>query len=244
MKDILYKGETSKASEVARVVNRMLEDIVLTCVKGDETRDYFEIGVIGYGDDKVLPVLGKEFALLPVSEIRRSFLRKEKIGDETIHIRVEPLAEGSTPMRAAFEKVYELLTKWLPERKESAPPIVINITDGEATDGDPADFATKVMALANKAGNVCLLNAHITDKNFKPTLFPKDDKFLEDEYAKQLFAISSQLTEDMIKFGAAKYPFLESGARGFVYNADAVVITDFLDIGTKPAALKKVAAKR
>jgi hypothetical protein len=100
------------------------------------------------------------------------------------------------------------------------------------------------MALSNKHGKVCVFNAHITDKNFKPTLFPKDDTFLEDKYAKQLLAISSPLTEDMIKFGAAKYPFLESGAKGFVYNADAVTITNFLDIGTKPAVLKKVAAKR
>lgn len=39
----------SKAQELADVINRLLQTLVTRCAKGEEVRDYFEIGVLGYG---------------------------------------------------------------------------------------------------------------------------------------------------------------------------------------------------
>ncbi|GHV47068.1 hypothetical protein FACS1894204_09940 [Synergistales bacterium] len=237
MEDPFHKGEISKASQVASIVNRVLHDTVMSCVHGKATYDYFDIAVIGYGADKVSSALGGDLGngfLFPISTIRRNPIRKD--GDTPIW--VEPVAEGSTPMRAAFEKVYGLLGDWLSSHKDAVPPVVMNITDGEGNDGNPADFALKLMELSNNVGKICLLNAHLTDKKFDPVLFPADDSLLKDDFAKALFAISSPLTDDMVALGKEKYPGLAQGARGFVYNADAVIVTDFLDIGTKKADLR------
>jgi hypothetical protein len=94
------------------------------------------------------------------------------------------------------------------------------------------------MNLSNKVGKVCVLNAHLTDKNFDPVLFPKDEDSLTDPFAKKLFAISSLLPDDMIRVGKKHYPNLEPGVRGLVYNADAITLAKFLEIGTQKAELR------
>ena len=46
-----YTGlaDQSKAQAVADAVNRVLQNLVLRCAKADQVRDYFQVGVIGYG---------------------------------------------------------------------------------------------------------------------------------------------------------------------------------------------------
>lgn len=41
--------EKPKAEGVADSINRLLQNLVLKCAKGDGIRDYFHVGVIGYG---------------------------------------------------------------------------------------------------------------------------------------------------------------------------------------------------
>src|SRR5688572_4652677 len=65
------KTGRSKAQELADVINRLLQTLATRCAKGEDVRDYFDIGVIGYGAS-VGPVLqrplgGRDF--VPISEI-------------------------------------------------------------------------------------------------------------------------------------------------------------------------------
>src|SRR5437868_4812684 len=39
----------SKAEGVADAVNRLLQNLILKCAKSDGIRDYFYVGVLGYG---------------------------------------------------------------------------------------------------------------------------------------------------------------------------------------------------
>ena len=50
-------GGKSKAEGVADALNRLMQTLVLRCAKAEGIRDYFHVGVIGYGN-KVGPVLG------------------------------------------------------------------------------------------------------------------------------------------------------------------------------------------
>ena len=43
----------AKAQQVADVVNRTLFTLVTRCTKAEGTRDYFEVGVLGYGGSEV-----------------------------------------------------------------------------------------------------------------------------------------------------------------------------------------------
>ena len=41
--------ESNKAEGVADAINRLLQNLVLKCAKSEGIRDYFHVGVIGYG---------------------------------------------------------------------------------------------------------------------------------------------------------------------------------------------------
>ena len=46
-----FAGQTDKqkAEGVADAINRLLQNLILKCAKSDGIRDYFHVGVIGYG---------------------------------------------------------------------------------------------------------------------------------------------------------------------------------------------------
>ena len=47
--------ERNKAEGVADAINRLLQNLALKCAKSDGIRDYFHVGVIGYGGNKAAP---------------------------------------------------------------------------------------------------------------------------------------------------------------------------------------------
>ena len=48
---LLYGEPLTLSEAVARIVNRSIEELVNRCIKGSEVRRYFDIAVIGYGDE-------------------------------------------------------------------------------------------------------------------------------------------------------------------------------------------------
>ena len=124
------------------------------------------------------------------------------------------------------------LEEWVSNHSESFPPIVINITDGMATDGDPENFALRIMDLATTDGNVLVFNAHLSSVGAMPALFPSQVTGLPDEYATKLFRMSSVLPESCRNLAATQGIPVDEGSRGFVFNANLEALVQFLDIGT------------
>jgi len=50
----------------------------------------------------------------------------------------DAVAQGNTPMNAAFSAVVAPLRAWVSQHSASFPPIIINLTDGAYTDQSPA----------------------------------------------------------------------------------------------------------
>jgi hypothetical protein len=241
-------GGKRKAEFVADAVNRLLQTLVLRCAKSDGVRDYFHVGVIGYGN-QVAPALGGALAgrrLTPVSEIANKPLRVEqrtkKVDDgagglieQTVKFPVwfEPVAGGKTPMCKAFDLAWEILSDFLVQSPACYPPMVINITDGEATDGDPEPHATCVRDLASRDGNVLLFNLHISSSDLRPTEFPDGEAALADGHARRLFRMSSLLPPPVRGTAQREGFAVTDSTRGFVFNADLVSVVRFLDIGTR-----------
>ncbi len=82
MSDPFGGGLGPKATEAARVVNRILTEFTIKCAKGEnDIRDYFEVGVIGYGGsvgNAFGGVLGGSL-LQPISKIGESPLRLDTL---------------------------------------------------------------------------------------------------------------------------------------------------------------------
>jgi hypothetical protein len=239
-----------KADGVADALNRLLQNLVLKCAKADGIRDFFHVGMIRYGG-RVESAFGGALAgqnLTPLSKIAASPLRVEertrKVDDGAgglidqkfkFPIWFEAHPTGRTPMCEAINKGKEFLQSFLESQPSCYPPLVINITDGQPSDGDPRDAAKELRALNSTDGNVLLFNAHLSDKINRPIEFPAEEAVLPDDFAKLLFRMSSELPPKLLSSAKTDGFAVSPKSRGFVFNADLVAIIRFLDIGTRVA---------
>jgi hypothetical protein len=239
-----------KAQGVADAINRLLQNLVLKCTKSEVIRDYFHVGVIGYGA-RVGPAFGGALAgqgLVPISEVATKPLRLEQrsrktddgaggILEEKIKFPIwfEPTGEGKTPMCQALAMARECIGEFLKKHPACYPPLVINITDGMATDGSPEPLATALKDLASQDGNVLLFNAHLSSREAPALEFPDSEDSLPDDYARILFRMSSLLPVKIQLAARNEGLRVNDATRGFVFNADLVSVIRFMDIGTKVA---------
>ncbi|MFF0572442.1 vWA domain-containing protein [Streptosporangium saharense] len=245
---------TSKASVVSDAINRLLTELSVKCAKEEGVRDYFHVAVVGYGHNNVGSAFGGALAgrdLVPLSQIADNPARVEdrtkKIPDgagglveSTVRfpIWMDPVCNGGTPMRQALEYAHRLVDRWLSEHPACFPPIVLNLTDGEANDGDPTVPAAGIRSLTSADGAVLLFNLHVSDAGGSPVTFPDVDAGLPDSYARTLFSMSSLLPSHMRSYAAQEGFTVSDGTRGFVYNADITSVVQFLDIGTRATDLR------
>ena len=238
----------AKADGVADATNKILSNLVIKCTKDEEVpRDYFHVGVIGYGGG-VAPAFtgalsGREFA--PISEIAlnpgRVEQRTKKIPDGAgglieqdvpFAVWFDPVARGGTPMCEALVTAQRIVGEFLAEHPDCFPPIVINITDGVATDGDPVAAALAVAEHASSDGSVLLFNLHLSSSGATPVEYPASSDGLSDQYARKLFEMSSVLPDKMLTLAQQAGFDVSSGARGFAFNANFESLVKFLEIGT------------
>jgi hypothetical protein len=242
-----------KADVVADSINRLLTELSVKCAKEEGVRDYFHVAVVGYGH-----AVGSAFTgelagrdLVPLSEVADTPARLEnrtkKVPDgagglvETsvsFPVWMDPVANGGTPMCRALAYADSLVSKWLAEHPGCFPPIVLNLTDGESTDGDPAGSATNIHAQASADGAALLFNLHVSAVGAAPITFPDSVEALPDAYARTLFGMSSVLPPHMRSYATHQGFAVSDATRGFVYNADIASVVRFLDIGTRATDLR------
>jgi hypothetical protein len=242
--------EKPKADGVADGINRLLQNLVLKCAKGDGIRDYFHVGVIGYGG-RVVWALGGKLAgqkLAPISVIANNPLKIEqrtrKVDDGAgglveqnfkFPVWFEPIAGGRTPMCQALTEATSALEEFVALFPDAFPPLVINISDGKSTDGNPELPASKLRNLATSDGNVLIFNAHLSSREARPIEFPSQESELPDPEALILFKMSSVLPPKLRDAAQSEGFRVNENTRGFVFNADLVSVIRFLDIGTRAA---------
>lgn len=244
-----------KADALADAINHLLQNLVLRCAKEEGVRDYFNISVIGYGN-RVGPAFsgalsGRE--LVPISDVGNMPARiedKVKKSDDgaggileqkiRMPIWFDPVAEGGTPMCNALSQAQSIVQRWVTQYPDGFPPVVIHITDGESTDGDPKQSMKALTDLKSSDGNVLLFNIHVSsDASSTPVAFPDSGVALPNQYAQMLFDCASPLTYNMRMFANSQHSMtLTDGARGYVFNGDMVLVIQALDIGTRPSNLR------
>ncbi|QXD16615.1 VWA domain-containing protein [Rhodocaloribacter litoris] len=252
------KGDAapSKARVLADVMNRLLQNLVLRCAKEDGVRDYFYVGVVGYGA-RVQPLvrpteaLGTALDLIPISHLAEHPLRLEErrkqvpdgaggLVEQRVRFPVwfDPEARNGTPMCQALDLATQMVRRWIDLHPHGFPPIVLNITDGEATDGDPLRYARTLCSFGTDDGEVLLFNVHLSSVEAMPVELPDRMNGLPDAYAEQLFQMSSVLPFSMRAAAEQEGYAVSMDARGFVFNADPVALVRFLEVGTRPSTLR------
>lgn len=256
MNDEISIGSENKklAIGVADSINKWLQELSIKCAKSEGVRDYYDIGVLGYGSDVVSgfigPLAGRE--LIPISEIADNPARLEErskkipdgaggMVDQSIRIPVwfEPVADGGTPMCRAAGEAKRILKDWIAEHPDAFPPTVIHITDGASTDGNPTDPLQELTNLSTSDGNVMLFNIHLSAKEqVEAVSFLDSPDNLPDTYSKMLFETASLLTPTMRALAREHGLKPSEKSRAFVLNADMVLLVQAIDIGTRPSNLR------
>lgn len=240
MNDRFGNASHTKAIEVAEAINDILYEVGLRCIgSGGELKNRFEISIIGYGKDVNTVQSGWEGQLsgkwvVPIKNIFDYPLGQEN--DKPIWIK--PYAGSNTPMTKAFENAKRLCNDWINwgNHRDCHPPIVINITDGEATDSGSSFEALKkeveqIKTLNTNYGSTKILNIHISTRAGDKLLFPNDVSS-GDRFERLLFDLSSILDENMVRIAQQKGYSINNNAKGYVFNGNATDLINFLNIGT------------
>lgn len=248
-------GETmSLAEAVARIVNLQINELVLRCVKMGDMRHYYDIAVIGYGENAYSgwqgELEGRDFVSpeeLKNHPYTKIVTRKETRTRKGLQIKeveqvqwVSARHNGSwTHVHKAFEKAKALLDSWLVEHHEHDcyPPTIINITDGVfngTTRENLVQQANELKAMFTNDGNILLWNIHITPDHLEQILLPVSKEELKtDKYSELLYDMSSLLPE--------RYNRPISDLRGdnvnerhvaMATNTDMSTLIQLMDIGT------------
>ena len=246
-----------KMDGAADALNRILDAISQRCSQGMDVRDYFDVGVITYTTDDqgapdvrtALPGTSPAEPFLAISRVveaatveQRRVREPDGAGgivevDRKFPVWVRPEARWGTPMCAALTAARGALGAWIADHPSSYPPMVINITDGAATDGDPVPLAEEIMALGTGDGGVLIYNAHLSEMSASPVQYPSHEREVPpDEYAAQMFRMSSVFPDPVVQIASGMGLPVKEGSRGYVYNADMVALVQFLDIGTRAAS--------
>ncbi|MBK7763305.1 MAG: VWA domain-containing protein [Bacteroidetes bacterium] len=241
MKDKFGNASHSKAVEVTNAINDIIYQVGLRCIgSGGEIRNRFEIAIVGYGKQEDAVQSGWEGQLSGkwVVSIKNIFeFPLEQDDDKPIWIK--PYCVSSTPMTKAFENAKRICNDWINwgNHRDCHPPIIINITDGEATDAGSNFSAIKneveqIKSLRTNYGGANILNIHISTRAGDKLLFPNEVNS-GDKFEKLLFEMSTPLDENMIRLAKNRGYNIENGAKAYVYNGDAVDLLNFLDIGSQ-----------
>jgi hypothetical protein len=248
MRDPLAGSDRSRHQALADILNGLLYEVVLRCVKSPQEgpRPYFAVAVVGYQTDRQgQPIVGSalqspldEHDVVWTPDLAAHPLRIDQRpapsgqGTVTAPVWIEPRAGGGTPMCKAFDRAGLIARSWVDAYPDSFPPIVINVTDGDSTDGDPAPWAERVKALRSNDGSVLVFNLALSSEGAEPILFPNAADRLPDEYTRGLFAMSSELPPFMLESARAQGFDVQPGARGFGCNGDLRSVVTFLNVGT------------
>ena len=244
-----------KMNMAADTLNRTLQSICQRCSQGEDIRDYFDIGIIGYNTNQVgvpsinslFPGTGPDQPFLPISQVvdlprmeERQIREPDGAGGSIevtrrFPIWLEPEASNGTPMCGALNAALNAVTEWVSSHPTSYPPIIINVSDGMANDGNPLSLAQSLMEIATDDGNVLVFNVHLSEVDTLPVQFPDSYHGLRDDFATLLFEMSSVLPESCRNLAATLGIEVTKNSRGFVFNANMDALVQFLDIGTRGA---------
>ena len=235
-----WSDGVTKAQKLSEIVNGVIKSMVLQCTKGTGgVRPYFDVAILGYGGNTVKSLLKStdlESPFLSISEVNKlAEIQTTTVGDriKRIPIWVHPNANGGTPMNSALRTATRILDRWTQEHKNSFPPIVFNITDGESTDGNPIDSGSKLTEISTSDGQVLLFTAHISNENDNSLVYPENLEPYEPEHAHVMFNMTSLVPASMAN--AAReigIPQITPASRGFLFNSSASDVISMLNLGT------------
>jgi hypothetical protein len=249
---MLNNKEMRKAEAVAIVCNYIIDELLERATRRSEVRNYYDISVIGYQQHDIAPIIPDNcYKFISISELSHQAKRhkawcftensSEENPDFLLREWIKPTAMGLTPMHTALTHIYTLLNDWCSkqENRNSFPPIVFNISDGEANDATPAELieiAEQIRQTGTEDGNTLFINIHLGKLNdVASEIFPSDGDFVpQSEYQLTLFRMSSLMPKELesiideVTTHKGQRPY-----RGAAFNVTPGELLNILNIGSE-----------
>jgi uncharacterized protein YegL len=229
----------SKKELAANALNQTLYDLTPRgCMKDDEVVDRIHVGIIGYGQG-VNQHLGGSTGWLPATEwcTAYSTVRKVPVAqdggrilEQDVPIWVEPASANGTPMPQALELAASITSRHTSQYADSHPPIIINITDGQA--GGIEEPARKIRTCSTEDGDALLFTIQIASDGGRPIIFPATLPAGCSSYTETLFEISSVVPALMAARARSMGINIPECGRGIALDADPLALTQLLQVGT------------
>lgn len=243
----------TKAEAVAEITNRLLFELIERARRSDGVRNYYDIAVIAYSGEGVCHLLGEGDKFISIDKIAamevamQTIISEAKLPNGDVVIRknmmpcwVKPCSQGETPMFETLLHIRNMLLEWCSkdENMDSFPPIVFNITDGEATDSgndELLNVCEQIKSIKTSDGNVLLINIHIAASQMnKSIIFPAaNESNYINRYEELIYNCASEIPQTMnsaiieMKNGYGTPPF-----RAVSYNASMTELLAILNIGS------------
>ena len=244
----------SKAEVVSMVVGRLIDELIMRSHRDGGYRHYYDIALLGYSGENVYSLLGDELTFYPITMLAGREVPRitYALGYNTLHsgtrqfqeevsLWVKPCAQGATPMHKMICAVTRLVSEWCAQdiNSDSFPPLVFNITDGEASDADYdmlRGAAERLKATGTNDGATLLVNVHISSGlQQQPILFPAVTEMPEElRYASLLMEMSSTIPEQFNRYvGECRSNYAAPPYIAMSYNASMSELIAMLNIGTR-----------
>ena len=246
----------SKIEAVAVVCNYLIDELLERATRHGEVRNYYDIAVLGYSGDEIQSLLpttstNNFVAIDQLSNIApstRTYAFEQhtddgRSADAYFNLRewIKPTAHGKTPMFQALSVVYNMVEKWCakPENRDSFPPIIFHITDGECNDANDSDLiniAKSIRETSTNDGNTLLINIHLSPYNELPSeIFPAEGRLSnQSPHYTTLYQMSSTMPEQMnTLLSTMAKPSSGAPYRALAYNASPCELLTILNIGSE-----------
>ena len=244
----------SKSEAVSMVVGRLIDELVMRSRRDEGYRHYYDIALVGYSGDRVYSLLDDELKFHPITVLAgrdipriNYMLRHKTLGggmhsfQEEVSQWVKPCAQGATPMYQMMCRVTNLVAEWCAkeENRDSFPPIVFNVTDGEASDAGYEKLRNAAHTLRSTGtsdGKTLFVNVHISSNtNHIPIMFPNACEVpLSIQHAHLLMDMSSIVPEQLHNYirenreSSSQPPYIAMS-----YNASVSELVVMLNIGSR-----------
>lgn len=246
--------DLSKAEVVSLVTGRLIDELILRSCRDGDYRYYYDIALIGYSGDGIYPLFGEEIKFYPITMLAENKISKTRYSleyktlhegnctfNERVSQWVKPHAKGATPMFKMLTHVIKLVEEWCSkeENMDSFPPMVFNITDGEASDANYdmlRNAAKHLRSTGTSDGNTLFFNIHISAEiKDSSIVFPNVHEVpIEIRNAHLLMDMSSVMPEQL--HGYIGQCRSQSGLPPYIamgYNTSMAGLIAILNIGTR-----------
>lgn len=177
-------GDISMAQMAARLANGAIKNMLDRSIRSLGRIDHlFDVVLVGYPHDERQ---GEEatFSLLSGNVAGDVFCKISDVLDYRLPSAVSgefawcgPACRGETPMCRGFAEIGTHLAKWVDKNPSGPPPVVVNITDGFATDipyeaADIRGWHERLTMISTREGVTKVFDIVVDESKVIPTIRP------------------------------------------------------------------------